>query len=242
MNSKYPTSSRHERRAPPQSLREITPASNRPWADCPTRHSGEPWSQPLVACLVNLAEPTSDHAPSSKAWPNVHDVPRARCAIETAWLTMPAPDADRRQGPSTEPDLTGERRMKWVSQRKAGAVERHHPLCPLAPLVFADSRAPFSPERNSRPVILRSTSTAAVHSARPETPARSRAKPLAPPILAPVASRSRATETPRANPASARRCASLTSSVMSSGSYMSFVLSRRAASLAMSPAPRFQAG
>jgi hypothetical protein len=33
--------------------------------------------------------------------------------------------------------------VKVVSQRKALAVDHHHPLRPLAPLGFADSRAPF---------------------------------------------------------------------------------------------------
>jgi hypothetical protein len=33
--------------------------------------------------------------------------------------------------------------VKVVSQRKAAAVDHHHPLRPLAPLGFPDSTAPF---------------------------------------------------------------------------------------------------
>jgi len=117
------------------------------------------------------------------------------------------PYADRRQRRRREPDFRRGSSVKVASHRNTRAVDPRHPLRPLAPLGFADSRALFSPERNSRPETLRSISTAGVHSTRPETPARSRAKPLAPPRPAVVASRSMARETPRANPASERRCA-----------------------------------
>ena len=40
-------------------------------------------------------------------------------------------------------DLRRGSRVKVVSQRKTLAVDHHHPLRPLAPLGFADSRAPF---------------------------------------------------------------------------------------------------
>src|SRR2546427_7276800 len=86
---------------------------------------------------------------------------------------MPPSYANRLKRRLGEPDLARGRRTKLVSQRKTRAVDHHHPLCPLAPLGFADSRAPFFwRERNSRPETLRSTSTAGVHSTRPGTPAR----------------------------------------------------------------------
>jgi hypothetical protein len=57
--------------------------------------------------------------------------------------TMPAPYADRRERRLDELDLRRGGRVKVVSQRKTRAVNHHHPLRPLAPLGFADSRAPF---------------------------------------------------------------------------------------------------
>jgi len=56
---------------------------------------------------------------------------------------MPPPYADRGERRLDEPDLRRGSRVKVVSQRKTRAVDHHHPLRPLAPLGFADSRAPF---------------------------------------------------------------------------------------------------
>jgi hypothetical protein len=56
---------------------------------------------------------------------------------------MPTPYADRRERRLDELDLRGGGRVKVVSQRKTRAVDHHHPLRSLAPLGFADSRAPF---------------------------------------------------------------------------------------------------
>jgi len=56
---------------------------------------------------------------------------------------MPPPYPDRRQRRLDEIDLRRGGRVKVVSQRKTLAVDHHHPLRPLAPLGFADSRAPF---------------------------------------------------------------------------------------------------
>src|SRR2546428_12512963 len=53
------------------------------------------------------------------------------------------PYADRRERGFREPDFRGRGRVKVVSQRKTAAVDHHHPLCPLAPLGFSDSAAPF---------------------------------------------------------------------------------------------------
>ncbi len=56
---------------------------------------------------------------------------------------MPSPYSDCGERGFRKPDLAGGRRTKLVSQRKTLAVDPHHPLRPLAPLGFADSRAPF---------------------------------------------------------------------------------------------------
>ncbi len=56
---------------------------------------------------------------------------------------MPMPYADRLERRCDEPDLRRGSRVKVVSQRNTRAVDHHHPLRPLAPLGFADSRAPF---------------------------------------------------------------------------------------------------
>jgi hypothetical protein len=56
---------------------------------------------------------------------------------------MPTPYADRRERRLDEPDLRRGGRVKVVSQRNTRAVDHHHPLRALAPLGFADSRAPF---------------------------------------------------------------------------------------------------
>jgi hypothetical protein len=56
---------------------------------------------------------------------------------------MPTPYADRLERRLDERDLRRGGRVKVVSQRKTRAVDHHHPLRALAPLGFADSRAPF---------------------------------------------------------------------------------------------------
>jgi hypothetical protein len=56
---------------------------------------------------------------------------------------MSSPYADRRERRFREPDFRRGCRVKVVSQRKTAAVDHHHPLRPLAPLGFPDSRAPF---------------------------------------------------------------------------------------------------
>ena len=60
----------------------------------------------------------------------------------TAWPMLPS-YADRRERRFRQPDLRRGSRVKVVSQRNTRAVDHHHPLRPLAPLGFADSRAPF---------------------------------------------------------------------------------------------------
>ena len=68
---------------------------------------------------------------------------------QPAWLlagtasAMPTPYANRRERRLDELDLRRGSRVKVVSQRNTRAVDHHHPLRPLAPLGFADSRAPF---------------------------------------------------------------------------------------------------
>jgi len=51
--------------------------------------------------------------------------------------------ADRRQRRLGEFDFRRGCRVKVVSQRNTAAVDRHHPLRPLAPLGFSDCAAPF---------------------------------------------------------------------------------------------------
>ena len=51
--------------------------------------------------------------------------------------------ADRRERFFREPDLVRGGRVKLLSQRNTLAVDHHHPLRALAPLGFADFRAPF---------------------------------------------------------------------------------------------------
>jgi hypothetical protein len=57
--------------------------------------------------------------------------------------TMPTPYPDRLERRRDELDLRRGSRRKVVSQRNTRAVDHHHPLRALAPLGFADSRAPF---------------------------------------------------------------------------------------------------
>jgi len=57
--------------------------------------------------------------------------------------SMPSPYPDCGERRRDEFDLRRGSRVKEVSQRKTLAVDHHHPLCPLAPLGFADGRAPF---------------------------------------------------------------------------------------------------
>jgi hypothetical protein len=56
-------------------------------------------------------------------------------------MTPPYPDP--RQRCFRECDFPRGCRVKGVSQRNTAAVDHHHPLCPLAPLGFSDSAAPF---------------------------------------------------------------------------------------------------
>ena len=65
-----------------------------------------------------------------------------RLLPRTSWPMLPS-YADRRERRFRQPDLRRGGRVKVVSQRKTRAVDHHHPLCPLAPLGFPDSAAPF---------------------------------------------------------------------------------------------------
>src|SRR5437899_7414852 len=65
-----------------------------------------------------------------------------RLLPRTAWPMLPS-YADRGECRLRQPDLRRGSRVKVVSQRKTAAVDHHHPLCPLAPLGFSDSAAPF---------------------------------------------------------------------------------------------------
>src|SRR5574337_2181339 len=56
---------------------------------------------------------------------------------------LPTSYPDRLQGRFDEFDLRRGSRVKVVSQRNTRAVDHHHPLCPLAPLGFSHSGAPF---------------------------------------------------------------------------------------------------
>ena len=56
---------------------------------------------------------------------------------------MRPPYPDRGERRLDEFDLRRGRSVKVVSQRNTRAVDHHHPFCPLAPLGFADSAAPF---------------------------------------------------------------------------------------------------
>lgn len=55
-------------------------------------------------------------------------------------------DEDRGEGDFSELDFRRRDRSQVLSQRKALAIDHHHPLCTLAPLGFADSGAPFFAE------------------------------------------------------------------------------------------------
>jgi hypothetical protein len=55
----------------------------------------------------------------------------------------PVPYTDRLERRRDKPDFRRGSRRKVVSQRNTRAVDHHHPLRALAPLGFADSRAPF---------------------------------------------------------------------------------------------------
>jgi hypothetical protein len=65
-----------------------------------------------------------------------------RLLPRTARMMTP-PYADRRERRLRKFDFRRGCRVKVVSQRKTAAVDHHHPLRPLAPLGFSDSRAPF---------------------------------------------------------------------------------------------------
>jgi len=69
-----------------------------------------------------------------------NDAPHPR-----TWLAAPTPlpHADRGEGLFRQPDFVRGRREKLLSQRNTLAVDHHHPLRALAPLGFADFRAPF---------------------------------------------------------------------------------------------------
>ena len=82
----------------------------------------------LLAQGVTIVTPVGDQAAGL--------LPRTTAA-------MPVPYADRLECRRDEPDLRGGSSLKVVSQRKTLAVDHHHPLRALAPLGFADSRAPF---------------------------------------------------------------------------------------------------
>jgi hypothetical protein len=74
--------------------------------------------------------------------------PAQRIAIVTAVgnqtaRLLPASYPDRLERRLDEFDLRGGSRVKVVSQRNTRAVDHHHPLCPLAPLGFSHSVAPF---------------------------------------------------------------------------------------------------
>jgi hypothetical protein len=56
---------------------------------------------------------------------------------------LPTSYADRFECRLDEFDLRRGSRVKVVSQRNTRAVDHHHPLCPLAPLGFSHSGAPF---------------------------------------------------------------------------------------------------
>ena len=56
---------------------------------------------------------------------------------------LPTSYPDRLKRRLDELDLRRGSRVKVVSQRNTRAVDHHHPLCPLAPLGFADPGAPF---------------------------------------------------------------------------------------------------
>src|SRR5580693_3457625 len=56
---------------------------------------------------------------------------------------MTSSSPDRRERRLRELDFRRGCRVKVVSQRNTAAVDHHHPLRPLAPLGFADSKAPF---------------------------------------------------------------------------------------------------
>jgi len=71
----------------------------------------------------------------------VGDYPRGFPARAAA--AMSSTYADRRQRFFREPDFVWGRRVKLLSQRNTLAVDHHHPLRALAPLGFADFRAPF---------------------------------------------------------------------------------------------------
>jgi hypothetical protein len=65
----------------------------------------------------------------------------------------PSPYPNRRERRLDELEIRRGSSVKVVSQRKTPAVDRHHPLRPLAPLGLADGGAPFSagaklPSRN----------------------------------------------------------------------------------------------
>src|SRR2546428_11645695 len=65
-----------------------------------------------------------------------------RLLPRTARMMTPS-YADGRERRFREFDFRRGCRVKVVSQRKTAAVDHHHPLCPLAPLGFPDSCAPF---------------------------------------------------------------------------------------------------
>src|SRR6058998_3818895 len=65
-----------------------------------------------------------------------------RLLPRTARMMTPS-YADGRERRFREFDFRRGCRVKVVSQRKTAAVDHHHPLCPLAPLGFSDSVAPF---------------------------------------------------------------------------------------------------
>src|SRR6266478_196531 len=65
-----------------------------------------------------------------------------RLLPRTARMMTPS-YADGRERRFREFDFRRGCRVKVVSQRKTAAVDHHHPLCPLAPLGFSDSAAPF---------------------------------------------------------------------------------------------------
>src|SRR2546428_2328002 len=63
--------------------------------------------------------------------------------LPRAARTTPSSYPDRRERGLRQPDFRRGCRVQLVSQRNTLAADHHHPLCPLAPLGFSDSCAPF---------------------------------------------------------------------------------------------------